>query len=58
MTGHIIARAIVIDFAVMFDSLSHVAVRAAILLLFRGLLRKGHVIESDCKLLRRVSHDG
>lgn len=39
-------------FAVMFDTVGHVAVKAAMLLSFRALLRKGHVTDSDCSLLR------
>ena len=39
-------------FRVMFDSPGYVAVRAAMLLSFRALLRKAHVTDSDSSLVR------
>ena len=40
-------------FAVMFDTRGHVAVRAAMLVSFRGLLRKSHVTDSDTAMARK-----
>ena len=39
-------------FGVMNPTIGHTAVRAAMLLSFRALLRKAHVTKSDCSLLR------